>query len=64
LREATMGVVRDRANRDRRAIESRSSVGAGPSLPHRASPSSLGLARVVVEAAGRRAARVVRRSAT
>jgi hypothetical protein len=62
LREATMGVIRDRADRDRRAIEGRALVGAPPLPSQRSSPSSLGLARVVVDLAGRRAVRLVRRS--
>jgi hypothetical protein len=62
LREAAMEVVRARAERDRLALEARSIVGAAPAAPTRSSPSSLGVARVIVETTGRRVARLVRRA--
>jgi hypothetical protein len=62
LREATLGVIRERAARDRRTIEGRSLVGSAPRAPERSSPSSLGVARVVAEGVARRARRLVRRT--
>jgi len=61
LRVAALAVVRERAARDRQAVEATASIGAPPAEPDRTSPSSLGLVRVVAESAAKRLARDVRR---